>query len=429
MSDEAFDVIIVGAGFSGLSASYYLKQHGLNHIVVERGRIGESWRSQRWDSFRMNSPNKLNVLPGVSWKDESTAEAFGTANDLIVSFEEYVHKHQLPIAENSKVISIEKPSDAFRVAVSSDGEIKIHRCKQVLIASGMGNETKLPAFSKNISENVYQLHTAQYRNARLLPAGAVLVVGGAQSGCQIAEDLLVAGRKVFLSTSKVGRFPRWYRGKDIFDWLIATKFYEIKAEQVQDPKIFETRNPQVAGTGNGKTSLSLQTLAKNGATILGKMDSADEHNVYFQDNAAAHVKHADEFSAKIKKMIDDFITSNNLSAPAAHYDEPDIADVDAACASSIASLNLEANNISTIVWSTGFNVDLSYIKLPVFDNVGKLVHKDGFTVVPSLHFLGYPWLLNRQSTILFGIRDDVKLIVDRITDYSKAHAEASRIAV
>jgi putative flavoprotein involved in K+ transport len=419
MQHAVSDVIIVGAGFAGLSASYYLKKYGLNHIIFERGRVGESWRSQRWDSFRMNSTNKLNVLPGITWEDTNTAEAFSTASELVCSFEQYVLKHQLPVSENSKVISVEKPSELFCVAVLSNGQIQNYHCRQVLIASGIANEIKLPDFSKNLSKGINQLHTSEYRNATLLPDGAVLVVGGAQSGCQIAEDLLAARRKVFLSTSRVGRFPRWYRGKDIFDWLIATKFYEIKAEQVEDPKFFEMRNPQISGTGSGRDSLSLQLLARNGATILGKMDHAHEQNVFFQSNAADHVKYADEFSSKIKKMIDDFIMANDLSVPAAHYDEADLPDINGSCASSVTSLNLAEDNINTVIWSTGFNVDLSYVKLPLFDAAGKLIQKDGIPAVPGLYFLGYPWLFNRKSTILFGIRDDVKVIVDKIFNHFK----------
>ena len=427
MKDAVFDVIVVGAGFAGLSASYHLKKYGLNHIVFERGRIGESWRSQRWDSFRMNSTNKLNVLPGMSCETED-ADAFGSAPALVSSLEQYAATNQLPVSENSKVISIEKPGEFFHVSVSSNGTIKNYSCGQVLIASGSANEIKIPSLSKNISKHIKQLHTAEYRNADQLPAGAVLVVGGAQSGIQIAEDLLAAGRKVYLSTSMVGRIPRWYRGKDIFYWIIETKFYEIKAEELEDPKMLEVRPPHVSGTGSGKDSLSLQSLAKKGAIILGKMNNADEHNVFFQPNAAMHVKFADEFSEKIKKMIDEFILRNELAAPAPHYDEADIPDAEANCASSITSLNLKENNINSIIWSTGFDIDLSYIKLPVFDSEDKLMHKDGIPVVPGLYLLGYPWLRSRKSVILFGITDDVEFVVDKIYKHSGIKDQSVRIS-
>jgi putative flavoprotein involved in K+ transport len=328
MKDTVLDVIVVGAGFAGLSASYHLKKYGLNHLVFERGRIGESWRSQRWDAFRLNSTNRLNVLPGMIC-DEETAELFPGTPAFVFSLEQYVSTCQLPVQENSKVISIEKTGEFFDVAVLSNNLIKTYYCKQIIIASGAANEIKIPSFSKNISPEIKQLHTSEFRNAVELPPGAVLVVGSAQSGVQIAADLLATGRKVWLSTSKVARIPRWYCGKDIFYWLIDMKYYDIRAGQVTDPEVLESRNPQVSGTGSGKDTISLQQLAKKGAIILGKTDSADEQNVFFQPDAAMHVKFADEFSHKIKKMIDDFIVENELMAPPPHYDEADTPDTEA----------------------------------------------------------------------------------------------------
>jgi putative flavoprotein involved in K+ transport len=414
MNEQVFDVIIVGAGYAGLAASYHLKSHGINHIVFERGRIGESWRSQRWDSFRTNSTNKLNVLPGQDWTEESTADAFATVNDLVSSFERYSDLHQLPILQYSNVISVDKPGNFFDIIVSSNDVRTNYRSRQILIASGAATKIKMPQLSKNVAPDIIQFHTSQYRNAATLPKGAVLVVGGAQSGCQIAEDLVDAGKQVYLSTSKVGRFPRWYRGKDIFYWLVDTKFYDIKAEQVDDPKLFEARPPQISGTGTGKDSLSLQSLARKGAIILGRLDNTDGYNLSFQPNAKDHVKYADNYSQKIKNMIDDFIVGNRLSAPPPHYDEADVDDVEAACASPITSLNLKENNISSIVWSTGFEGDFSYINLPIFDTNGKLIHQDGIPDFAGVYFLGYPWLRTRKSTILFGIIDDAESIVAKM---------------
>ena len=428
MAETLFDVIVVGAGYSGLAASYHLKGHGLNHIIFERGKIGESWRSQRWDSFRFNSTNKLNVLPGEE-PEPANPDSFSSAPAFVSALEHYVTSYQLPVVENSKVISIEKPGEVFVVSVLSDNEIKKYFCKQVLIASGVANEIKIPLLAKNISKDIKQLHTSEYKNANQLPNGSVLVVGGAQSGCQITEDLLHAGRKVYLSTSMVGRIPRWYRGRDIFYWVKETKFYDIKAEEIEDRKMLELRPPQVSGTGSGRDSMSLQSLSRKGAIILGKMNDANESRVFFQQDAAQHVKFADEFSHKIKKMVDDYIIENNLSAPPAHYDEADIPDADASCASNITSLDLKENNINTIIWSTGFDHDFSYIKLPVFDGQGKLIHKDGIPEFPGLYLLGYPWLRTRKSPILFGIIEDVKFIVDKLYDYAKQNFKSATIEV
>lgn len=418
MMQAIFDVIVVGAGYSGLAASYHLKDYGLNHIIFERGKIAESWRSQRWDSFRFNSTNKLNILPGQG-PEPADPDLFPSASIFVAALGRYVKINQLPVVENSKVISIENPGGVFVVSVLNNNEIKRYSCKQVLIASGVANEIKIPSLAKSVSKDIKQLHTAEYKNADQLPAGGVLVVGGAQSGCQITEDLLHAGRKVYLSTSMVGRLPRWYRGRDIFYWVTETKFYDIKAEEINDPKILELRPPQVSGTGTGRDSMSLQSLARKGAVILGKMKDANETTVFFGQDAVEHVKFADEFSRKIKKMVDDFIIENNLSAPPPHYDEADVPDIDACCASNITSLDLKENNINTIIWSTGFDHDHSYIKLPVFDDKGRLIHKDGIPVFPGIYFLGYPWLRTRKSPILFGIIEDVKFVVDHLYSCSK----------
>ena len=428
MAETLFDVIVVGAGYSGLAAGYHLKEHGLNHIIFERGKIGESWRSQRWDSFRFNSTNKLNVLPGDD-PDPADPDSFSSSPAFVLALEHYVKVHQLPVVENSKVISIEKPGEVFLVSVLCNNEVKKYSCKQVLIASGVANEIKIPSLAKTISKDIKQLHTGEYKNADQLPNDAVLVVGSAQSGCQITEDLLHAGRKVYLSTSKVGRIPRWYRGRDIFYWITETKLYDIKAEEIEDPKMLELRPPQVSGTGSGRDSMSLQSLSKKGAVILGKMNDANESTVFFHQDAAQHVKFADEFSQKIKKMIDDYIIENNLTAPPPHHDEADIPDVDASCAGKITSLDLKENNINTIIWSTGFDHDHSYIKLPVFDDKGKLIHKDGIPGFRGLYFLGYPWLRTRKSPILFGIIEDVKFVVDKLYDYSKQNFKSAAIGI
>jgi putative flavoprotein involved in K+ transport len=426
MMGALFDVIVIGAGYSGLAASYYLKNYGLDHVIFERGKIGESWHSQRWDSFRFNSTNKLNVLPGED-PEPADPDSFTSAPAFVAALAQYVKINQLPVIENSKVISIEKPGDAFVVSVLDDDEVKKYSCKQVLIASGVANEIKIPSLAKNISKGIKQLHTGEYKNADQLPTGAVLVVGGAQSGCQITEDLLHAGRKVYLSTSMVGRMPRWYRGRDIFYWVTETKFYDIKAEEINDPKILELRPPQVSGTGTGRDSMSLQSLAKQGAIILGKMNNASKGTVFFRQDAAEHVKFADEFSRKIKKMVDDYIIEHDLSAPPAHYDEADIPDTDACCASNITSLDLRENNINSIIWSTGFGHDHTYIKLPVFDDKEKLIHKDGIPVFPGIYFLGYPWLRTRKSPILFGIIEDVKFVVDHLYSCSKENVKPAAI--
>jgi len=416
MTEPILDVAVIGAGHAGLSMSYCLKQHALRHMVFERGRIGEVWLSQRWNSFVMNTANKKNVLPGDSYSGNSP-DGFGTAGEFVSSLNAYASKNKLPVVEHAKVVSITKSDGEkyFTVSVSENGALKNYQAKKVVVASGCQNGKKIPSFAKNISSGILQLHTSEYRNASQLPAGAAVVIGSAQSGCQIAEDLAEAGRKVYLSTSMVARIPRRYRGKDIVDWFTDMGFFHVATENVTDPKVLAMKVPLLSGIGEFGHTLSYQLLSKKGVTILGKMENADADNLHFASNAADHIKFADGFSQKAKGMVDDFILNNQISAPAPEEDIADLPDTEAASASAVTSLRLKENNITTIIWTTGFNGDFSYLKLPVsFGSDGNPTHKNGVSDINGLYYLGLPWLRMRKSSMIFGINEDAAFIAEAV---------------
>lgn len=258
MNTQSLDVIVVGAGQAGLSVSYYLKQHGLEHLVLERGRIGESWLSQRWDSFVLNTANKLNTLPGVR-ADADDPDGFWSARALAASMRAYVLAHQLPVSEDTTVLSIEKPigDDGFTVTVSRQGQTLAYRSQQVIVASGAMNAKQIPPFAHQLAPDITQQHVSEYRQASRLPDGAVLVVGSGQSGCQVAEDLVEAGRTVYLATSRVARIPRRYRGQDMMDWLTQMGFFAMRADDVPDPALRHLRTPLLTGRDGGRRTLSL----------------------------------------------------------------------------------------------------------------------------------------------------------------------------
>ena len=265
---------------------------------------------------------------------------------------------------------------------------------------------------------IFQLHAGDYRNGSMLPEGAVLVVGSAQSGVQIAEDLIYEGRKVFISTSQVARVPRRFRGKDIVDWFILTGFFDLRTIDVTDPQILLMKQPQTSSAGlRGHTS-SLQALARNGAVILGKMENADAVTIFLQLNASAHVKFADEFSMKVKTMINEYIKKSEQYAPPPEEDYADEPDENAVCATVATSLDLKENNITSIIWTTGFTGDFSYLKLPVLDDDGKLKHVDGISDIEGLYFLGFPWLRKRKSGIILGIKEDAEFIAEQLLAHS-----------
>jgi putative flavoprotein involved in K+ transport len=419
MNDSILDVIVVGAGHAGLSISYHLKDLHLSHLLLEKGRIADTWHNQRWDSFKLNTPNKWNLLPGQE-NIFPDSEGLCSSSEYASFLEMYSAKFHLPVIENCEVLSVERvnPSKKFSVHVSENGTAKNYLCSQIVVASGALNIKSIPSFVWNISPEIVQLHTSEYRNPSALPSGAVLVIGSAQSGAQIAEDLIIGNRKVFISTSQVPRFPRRYRGRDIVDWLLMSGFYDLQTADVTDPLILKMKQPQISTVGLQGHTLSLQGLARNGAVILGKTEDADGYAIMLQSNAAASIRFADEFSKKIKLMIDDYIQKSQLYAPPPEEDPDDYPDEAASFASDLTYLNFKENNITSIIWATGFVGDFSYLKLPVFNDNGTLRQNNGISEIDGLYFLGMPWLRKRKSGIILGIEEDALFIANQIFEHS-----------
>lgn len=413
MPGPDFDVAVIGAGHAGLGISYFLKQYGMRHIVLERGRIGESWRSQRWDSFVLNSPNGFNILPGSTYRG-ANPEGFDSAANFVSNLESYANRFQLPVQEHTRVTSVHRNSSAYQVKASVHGAPKSYTCRQVVVASGGMNDLKIPPVAQGISSSIRQLHAGEYRSSSQLPEGGVLVVGSAQSGLQLAEELLEAGRRVCLSTSAVGRVPRRYRGKDIFDWLLRVGFFDVKTEEVTDPRELEMKQPQVSGVGSLGHTLSLQSLAGKGAVVIGKIDSVRGNEINLQSNAADHVRFSDEISRRIKGLIDRFILAHHLNAPRREPDPDDEADTYATCASPMSVLDLGKANITSIIWATGFTADFSFLKDHVIDGNRRPIHRNGMANVAGLYFVGLPWLRKRKSGIINGIVEDAAFIAEQV---------------
>src|SRR4030095_9664966 len=259
-------------------------------------------------------------------------------------------------------------------------------------------------------------HTADYRNPESLPPGAVVAGGGGQSGCQITEDLLSAGRTVYLCTSKVGRVPRRYRGKDLVEWWVDTKFWDVTYESLEDKSISRAAQPQISGLGRYGHTLSLQYLASQGVVILGHLLDVESGTLRLGDDAAAHVQFADGFSQRIKKDIDAYLSRMNITPPPLEDDPADIPDLEAKCVSPLRGLNPHEANISTVIWATGFTGDFSWIHMPVFDDQNRPIHKRGVSPEHGLYFVGFPWLNSRKSGILYGIEEDAQYIADAIRE-------------
>jgi len=415
------DAVIIGAGQAGLGVSYFLQRDGRSHIVFERGRIGETWLSQRWDSFRLNTPNFMSALPGLPY-DGPEPDGFSRSDELAGYFQRYVETFRLPVRTGVPVVSVKRAENEEDFSVTTKTGEQAEESllsRSIVVASGIQQTPRFPSARSRLPGKFTQLHAAEYRNAGALPPGAIVIVGSGQSGCQIAEDLLSNGRAVYLCTSKVGRAPRRYRGRDILEWWIDMRFLDVTFANLQDKSISRAPQPQVSGLGRHGHTVSLQSLARQGAVILGRLLDLEGSTFILSDEAAAHVHFADEFSQRLKNEVDAHLMKANITPPPLEEDPADVADPRAECASPLQRLDLYQAKVSTVIWATGFTGDFSWIHLPVLDAEGKPIHEDGVSPVRGLYFIGFPWLASRKSGIIYGIGEDAQRI---------AHAIAMQLA-
>ena len=409
--DTVIDVVVVGAGQGGLAVSYLLKQSNVQHLVLERGEVGESWRSQRWDSFHLNTPNWSNGLPGLDFYPER-ANAFSNRDQILAYFENYKSSFDLPVKENTAVRALEKRQhDLYFLQTESD----TFYARSVVLATGSLSRPKIPKMAQKLNGEIFSISAGNYRKAELLPDGAVVVVGSGQSGCQITEDLLENERSVYLCTSRVGRVPRSYRGRDIVTWMKDMGLWDMLVDKLEDPSLQYDTQPQISGTNGGHT-ISLQSLARDGAILLGKVVNCEGWNINLDSNLMECISFADSKSQTFKAGIDEFIDRQGISvkAPEADPNEPALPDLKGS--DQINRLDLKDAGISTVIWCTGFDADWSWLKTDVFDKFGTPKHHYGISDSHGLYFIGFPWLSKRKSGILYGIPEDAERIVGHIQE-------------
>jgi len=417
MKTGFLDVAVVGAGQAGLAMSYFLKRGGHHHVVLERGRIANTWRTQRWDSFALNTPNAVNGLPGAPY-DGREPDGFWLGHELVAYFERYAEKFDLPIRTGVTVTSVERFSDidGFRLELDSAKGKETVLARNVVIASGGLQAPKIPAVSKHRPPEIVQLHTGDYRNPAGLPPGAVVVVGSAQSGCQIAEDLIDAGRRVYLCTSKVARRPRRYRGRDMVLWMMDMGHFDVTVDELPDKSAINTPPPQNSGVGRHGHTVSLQQLARNGVVILGRLCNVEGGRLILGDDGADNVRFADAASAQFKRAVDAYIERAGIDPPSLEDDPADVPDPNADCVAPIRRLDLKEADVTTVIWATGFTADFSWIRLPVLDQKGMPVYRRGVSAVPGLYFLGLRWLHTRKSGFIRGVGEDAGYLAGVIAE-------------
>ena len=411
---DLYDAVVVGAGHAGLGVSYFLKEAGCSHIVFERGDIAETWRSQRWDSFAVNTPNFINGLPGQEY-DGDEPDGFWLRDELVANLQHYADHFELPIQTRTSVVKVEPQNGHFRVlAEDQNGQTQELTARNVVVASGIMQTPMIPALGTRVPDDILQLHTATYRNPEALPEGGVVIVGSGQSGCQIAEDIAGTGRNMYLCTSKVGRLARRYRGRDMLDWWVDMGFWDVTPDELEDPSILKMKQPQISGVGRFGRSVSLQHLASQGVKIVGRLVDVEGGVLQFDDSARENVIFGDTMSARFKQMIDDYVQREGIDAPAPEPDPADEPDPEARCVTDVDQLDLREAGVTTIIWATGFTASFDWLKVPALDDAGVPIHKRGISSVDGVYFAGFPWLSKRKSGVIYGINEDARRVVDHI---------------
>jgi putative flavoprotein involved in K+ transport len=413
------ETLVIGAGQAGLSASHYLSELGREHLVVDSGSVGEAWRSRRWDSFTLVTPNWSIRLPGLV-RPSDDPDGFLPRPGIVSMLEGYASN--APVRGGVTVEALERsPTGDGLVARTTDGEIT---ATNVIVATGFYHQQRRPSFADRLDSRIYQLNTTEYRNPDTLPPGGVLVVGSAQSGCQIVEDLRLAGRDVWLSVGSAIRIPRRYRGRDGMAWWHDLGRFDITEAQAPDPRGRFAPNPHMTGARGGYT-INLHRFARDGVRLVGRIVDGEENSLQIAPDLHERLAAVDRAAAAIRGQIDEFVTVRGLDAPPADPSNTDEHDgLEGFDVPLVEALDLAAAGIATIVWATGFRPDYSWIRLGIFDAKGQPIHDAGVTQEPGVAFVGLRYQRWAKSDLLMGVGDDARLVVGRLSGEPAARMPA-----
>jgi putative flavoprotein involved in K+ transport len=415
------DTLVIGAGQAGLALSYWLRQTGVEHQLLERREtLGGAWQD-RCDAFCLNTPNFSLTLPGMPYGGPEP-EAFMPRDDLIGYFRHYAESIGAPVRTGT---------DVTRIATADGGGFSVEttqgswRARHVVLATGGYQTLKIPAVSAKLPGHIVQLHTDAYRNPGQLPDGAVLIVGTGQSGGQIAEELLAAGREIHLAVSTCPEAPRRYRGRDLLFWMMHLAEHGptyglngLTVGQLPSPAARFACNPLVSGAGGGH-DIHLRDLGRRGVRLHGHLEAADDGELTFSDDLPERLGIVESvFDQRMQPMFDAYIAATGLSAPAA--DPPRVDDW--LPPSEPPRLNLAAANVTSVIWATGYRLDFSILDFPVLDEWNYPRHSRGVTEQPGLYAVGLPWLTGHGSSIVAGVGRDAKYIAEHIAGRVAGHS-------
>ena len=402
MTAKRVNTVVVGAGQAGLAMSAHLRDHHIDHVLIERDRIAERWRNARWDSLVMNGPAWHDRFPARSF--DSDPDGFPGKDEVIRYFEDFAEQIDAPIHCGVEVTcATARPDGGYQVETSKGN---IH-ADQVVVATG---PFQIPVIPPIVPDRVIsQIHSCDYHNPEQLQDGAVLVVGSGSSGAQIADELLRSGRKVYLSIGPHDRPPRSYRGKDFVWWLGTLGKWEMKTPTAGKEHV----TIAVSGAYGG-TTVDFRKLANSGINLLGMTEAYDSGVISIADDLVKNIADGDAYYLRLLAEADAYIDAHGLNLPPeenAHIIGPD----PACMIDPLRQIDLAKQGVNTIIWATGYVQDFSWLKVDAFDADGKPLHHRGVAKVDGIYFLGLPWLSMRGSSFIWGVWEDAKYLAARIS--------------
>jgi putative flavoprotein involved in K+ transport len=407
---ERFTTVVIGAGHAGLSASKFLGDLSVDHVVLERGEVANSWRRERWDSLRLLTPNWQCRVPGLRYEGPDP-DGYLSMAEITEFIERFAKGSGAPVRAGTNVTSLRRAGDDYRLA-TNDGELA---CQSVVIASGACNKPAMPQFAAGVPSSVEQLTPFDYRGPAQLPDGGVLVVGASATGVQLAAEVQQSGRPVTLSVGEHVRLPRTYRGRDVLWWMDASGVWDQRYDEVDDlTRARRLPSPQLVGTPE-RTTLDINALTAMGVELVGRWAAVREGRALFSGGLRNMFSLAD---LKMGRLLDTFDEWAQENGRAAHVGPPERFAPTRVPASARLQLGLRNGEIRTIIWATGFRPDYSWLDIPVVDAKGQLRHDGGVVAgSPGLYALGLPVLRRRKSTFIYGIEDDARDVIDHLGRY------------
>ena len=389
--------VIIGAGQSGLAMSRHLTDRSIDHVVLERGEVANSWLTERWDSLRLLTPNWQSRLPGYAYAGDAP-DGFMSMPEVVQFLQRYAEVSHAPVVTGTLVTRVRALDAGYEVSTNQGG----WRCRTLVIASGACNIAATPSLSAGLPHEVMSLTPMQYRNPDLLPDGGAMIVGASASGIQLAREIRASGRRVVLSVGEHVRMPRTYRGRDIQWWMDAIGAMDVRYDTIEDiERARHLPSPQLVGTAE-RVTIDLNSLRKTGVELVGRLVGLNDGKAHFSGSLANFCALADLKMNRLLASIDEWVRSNGFDDrfPAPQRYQPTTVDPQTRL-----SLNL-SDGISTVIWATGYRADYSWLDVPVLDRKGRIRHDGGMVPAPGMYVMGLPFMRRRKSSFIDGAGDD-----------------------